>query len=62
MGGIRVIVPENLSARVLDELRTNCHGMAKAMSVARGYMYMYVWWPSLDAQIEEMTHFLFNAK
>ena len=51
MWGIRVTVPERLRARVMDELHENHPGMAKAKSLARGY----VWWPSLDAYIEEMT-------
>ena len=46
--GIRVIVPEKLRGRVLDELHQSHMGIAKTKALSRR-------WPHLDAQIEQLT-------
>ena len=58
MWGIRVVVPEKLRGRVLDELHQSHAGIVKTKSLARSY----VWWPGLDAQIENLTMSCETAK
>lgn len=47
--GIRVVIPEKLQKRILEELHCGHPGMVKMKSLAR----MHVFWPSMDQQIEQ---------
>lgn len=49
--GIRVVVPNKLRGRILYELHQSRLGIVKTKSLARSY----IWWPCLDAQIEDLT-------
>ena len=49
--GIRVVVPEKLRIRLLEELHHDHPGIMRMKSVARSYF----WWPHLDKAIEELV-------
>ena len=51
--GIRVVIPEPGRQAILAELHEGHPGICKIKSLARMYMYMYVWWTGLDADIEK---------
>ncbi|XP_056612166.1 uncharacterized protein K02A2.6-like [Triplophysa dalaica] len=49
--GYRVLIPKTLQGRLLAELHDNHWGMVKMKSLARSF----VWWPSLDVNIEVLV-------
>lgn len=51
MRGIRVYIPKQLRARVLDELHTAHFGITKMKSLARAYC----WWYMMDKDIEKLV-------
>jgi len=46
--GMRVVVPDCLRTKVLDELHETHPGIIRIKAIARSF----VWWPNLDVQIE----------
>ena len=49
--GIRVVIPEKLQQRILDELHCGHPGIVRMKSLAR----MHVFWPGLDQHIERVV-------
>lgn len=49
--GIRVVIPNKLQDRVLEELHDGHLGVVKMKALARSY----VWWPNISGQPEELA-------
>ena len=49
--GMRVVVPQSLQGRVLEELHSTHAGMSQMKCVTRSS----VWWPKLDKHIEDLV-------
>ncbi|XP_061170894.1 uncharacterized protein K02A2.6-like [Saccostrea echinata] len=49
--GIRVIIPQDLRSRVLEELHEGHPGIVKMITVARSL----VWWPGIDKDLETLV-------
>ncbi|KAF2885856.1 hypothetical protein ILUMI_20318 [Ignelater luminosus] len=51
MWGYRVIIPEKLRCKLLSEFHCSHLGATKMKALA----HLYCWWPSLDADLEELA-------
>ena len=51
MWGIKVIIPNKLPGRVLEELHTGHIKIVKMKALARSR----VWWPGMEKQIKQMA-------
>ena len=49
--GMRVVIPNKLQGRVLEELHDGHLGVVKMKALARSY----VWWPNISGQLEELA-------
>ena len=49
--GMRVVIPNKLQVRVLEELHDGHLGVVKMKALARSY----VWWPNISGQLEELA-------
>ncbi|XP_058803789.1 uncharacterized protein K02A2.6-like [Phymastichus coffea] len=48
----RIVIPEKLRQRVLEELHAGHFGIVKMKNLARGHC----WWPNIDKDIEKVAH------
>ena len=49
--GMRVVIPNKLQERVLEELHDGHQGVVKMNALARSY----VWWPNISGQLEKLA-------
>ena len=56
--GIRVVVPERLRDRVLEQLHMSHPGICRMKGIAR----VHAWWPKLDQEIEQVAKNCHNCQ